>query len=228
MAAYGEYAPKKSNTGLIIGIVIGAILLCCIGPLALVGGGGYYIFNKSKALIVCGMAYNDVWQAVDDYARDHHGKLPDADKWMDEIRPYYRKIIVAEATDQPKNPFGQMPAEGAFGCTSDSGQTGMAFNKDASGKSLDNMKDRSTTVVVFETDAAPSMNLNAKYSPLPMSSSPKIMNSPRGWFTVNAEGHVMAGQSRFNKGFNGQPQITPAGGGGQVNVQVGTTGDSKN
>jgi hypothetical protein len=117
-----------------------------------------------------------------------------------------------------------MPAEGAFGCTSDNQKTGMAFNKELSGKTLAAIKNPGQTIVIFEADAPPALNLNQKYVPLSEASSPKIFNAPRGWFTINADGDVNVGRSRFEQSMNGAPRVTPNSG----PIQIKTTATTGN
>lgn len=188
-------APKKSNTGLIVGLILGGFFLCCLLPLGLLGGFGYFAFNKSKDMVSCIMAYQNVRDALVDYSQDHGGKLPPAAKWMDEVRPYYKKIIARAPDKDGQKVFGFMPAEGTWSCSDGSGgQTGMAFNSDLSGKKVADIKNPSRTYLVFETKS-PAPNLNQKFEELPKDQSPKIFNSARGWIKVPVQGDVKTGNS---------------------------------
>jgi hypothetical protein len=196
MEAPPHYMPpqKKSKTGLIIGIVVGAIVLCCIGPILALGGLGLWAFNNTKPLLICTFAFRDARDAVRAYAKDHNGKLPPAANWQDEVTPYYQKIIA----NQPKgqNPFGYMPASGVWGCENGSGgRTGMALNDEVAGQDLSQVE-TADSVVLFEVERA-TQNAHEKYVKRPESSGPKIFgNAPRGWFIIRSNGEPML----LNKG----------------------------
>jgi hypothetical protein len=173
---------KKSNTGLIVGLVIGGVFLCCIGPIALLVGGGFWVFGKTKGLIQCTYAFRDVRDGIRMYAADHNGKLPPADTWQDEVAPYYEKVL-NQSTKKDQKVFGIMPAGGTWGCEDGSGgKTGMAYNDDVAAQDLTKLE-TSTQVVLFEVQQA-TRNSHEKYSDRPISSGPKIFGSPRGWFIV--------------------------------------------
>jgi hypothetical protein len=195
------YTPpgKKSNTGLIIGLVIGGILLCCVLPIGLIGGGGFLAFNKGKDMITCGFGIRQMRDAVIDYANANNGKLPDADRWMDQVRPYYEKQTAKMKED---NPFGHIPADSVWACTSDGVQSGIAFNSALSGKNLKSITDRSNTIVVFEV-GTPAKNKHEPYKDQSKATSPKMFGKPRGWFKAALEGPVRMGDSNFEGNQSG-------------------------
>ncbi|HVT12960.1 MAG TPA: hypothetical protein VHE55_11900 [Fimbriimonadaceae bacterium] len=196
MEAPPPYMPpkKKSNTGLIIGLVVAGVLVCCVGPIVALVAGGLFIFKSATPLITCSLAYQDARDAVKDYAQEHNGKLPPAEHWQDEIRPYYEKIVA----NRPKNenPFGTMASGGAWGCDNGAGgRTGMAFNDDLSNQPL-NKAVTDDSVVLFEVEKA-TENAHEKYSkPSGSANEPKIFGQPRGWFLVRMSGEPML----LNKG----------------------------
>lgn len=178
---------KKSNTGLIVGLIIGGVVLCCVLPIGLIAGGGIYGFNKLKGTVTCAIGFRDIRDAVLDYSNDNNGKLPTASKWMDQVRPYYKKRSEASKKD---NPFGSIPVEGVWSCTNDGGvQTGIAFNTELSDKYLKNIQDRASKIVVFEVPS-PALNKNEVYTERPKSTSPKMFGEPRGWITGPLEGKM--------------------------------------
>lgn len=179
-------APKKSNTGLIVGLIIGGFLLCCLLPMGLIGGFGFWAFNKGKDIVACSISYEEIYGSLVDYSKEHDGKLPSAATWMDDVRPYYRKRTTTRKDE--RKVFGSMPVEGAFSCNSEGVTTGMALNKDLAGKKLDEIKDRST-VLLFETDH-PAENLSETYKEKTDKDSPKSFGKPRGWFYVTVGGEV--------------------------------------
>lgn len=172
---------KKTNTGLIIGLVVGGVLLCCVGPIAALVIGGLFVVKSTSPLITCSFAFRDARDAVRQYARDHDGKLPAADHWQDEVRPYYEKIVASQPKGQ--NPFGNMSSGGEWGCENGSGgRTGMAFNDDVSSMTIDKVES-SDAIVLFEVQQA-TANAHEKYTQHSEAGGPKIFGQPRGWFLI--------------------------------------------
>jgi hypothetical protein len=179
---------KKSNTGLIIAIVIGAVALMCIVPIVIAGFAMFGVYKSAKPTIECFAAFDHVRQAIKDYAKDNDGKLPSAATWEDDIRPYFKKV--AESDRGEMGPFNAMKVEGPWGCEGQNkSRTGMAFNIDLSGKKLGDIKDPRSTVLVFEVEQ-PGRNLHEKYKPRPKETSPKILGEYRGWVKVRVEGDI--------------------------------------
>lgn len=178
---------KKSNTGLIVGLIIGGVVLCCVLPIGILAGGGLFAFNKVKGSLTCAMGFKDIRNAVIAYSEANNGKLPTASKWMDQVRPYYEKEL---QNSKEENPFGSIPVNGVWGCSNDGGtQTGIAFNSALSDKYLKDIKDRASTIVIFEVPT-PAANKSEAYTERPKSSSPKMMGTPRGWFKAPLEGSI--------------------------------------
>lgn len=187
-------SPKKSNTGLIVGLVIGGVVLCCGLPIGLLVGGGFWAFNKFGGFVTCGVGVTQLRSATLAYAKDHNGKLPKSETWMDDIRPYFVKEVAGEKD----NPF-KMSTTGAYSCKSDEGETGIAFNSALSGKEIAKIKDRTAAIVIFEIEK-PSLNAAQKYKPLPESSSPVIMSGERrGWFSAPVEGAILLNGKEFSR-----------------------------
>jgi len=172
---------KKSNTGLIVGIVIGAVVLCCIGPIALFGGLGIWGWGKIKPMLECGATFQVARDAVRQYADDHHGKMPDGQTWMDDVRPYYVKVLNAS-----QSPFKPMPAQGIWGCDDgNGGRTGMALNSDVAGSNMSDVKN--DVAVLFEIRHA-TANATQKYEQASFTDSPLMFGDHRGWFLVYIDG----------------------------------------
>jgi len=205
-------APKKSNTGLIIGLIIGGVFLCCVLPIGLMGGGAFWVFNKAKGIVQCGMAFQNVKNGVLKYAAAHDGKLPKAETWQDDVKRYYAESMTPK--DQA-GPFEQMSPDGDWGCKeSDGTMTGIAFNSDLSGKKLDSIKDQLGTVLLFETERA-SHNLHEKYKPRPFETSPMMLGKHRGWLKSSVSGqNVLTDKNGREVPFN----TTMNGSGVTVNV----------
>jgi hypothetical protein len=176
-----SYAPpKKSNTGLIIGLVLGGIAICCIGGVALLFFGGLKMFQQVAPMAECMMNYGFVDQALRKYEQANGGKLPPVDKWQDELAPFVAKEISSEKMDG--NPFKIMDPNGDWGCTTGGTKTGMAFNTEIAGKTMAEVR-ASDSVIIFESPQH-GRNLALKYEKLSRASSPKMMGQPRGWIYI--------------------------------------------
>lgn len=192
------YAPprKKSNTGLIIGLILGGIAICCIGGVALLFFGGAWLVKKAIPIAECQMNYEVVKDSMTAYADAHDGALPSADKWQDELAPYAEKAVAAYGKKED-NPFKVLDPHGEWGCVTDDVKTGMAFNDKYSGKKLSEAR-MDDGVVIFETEAT-GRNLHEMYVEKDKKTSPKFMNQPRGWFTIHGASGVRAGsKTSFN------------------------------
>lgn len=206
--------PKKSKTGLIVGGIVAGVLFCCVLPIGLIGGGALYGWKKIQGTASCVFTFGDMKRAVQLYTAEHHGKLPDAEKWQDELRPYYKRAMTPK---EQLGPFPQMQPEGDWGCKeSDGTSTGMAFNSDVSGKDVSEIKDSENTVAIFETEH-PAKNQHMAYKKLDPLSSPKIFNEPRGWFFVSVSGDVFTDSPK--KGVQRMGNIS---GGGGFKIQTGS------
>ena len=195
---------KRTNWPLIIGLIIAGIFCCCVLPAGLIGGGAFFLFGKAKDTVVCGMAFENLHEAILDYAHDHKETLPKAATWMDDVRPYYAKVVAAKGADK-SNPFGNMPSEGAYSCTTEGKVTGIAFNQALSGKKLADVRD-TDPILIFETNRA-ELNEAAAYVQGDMDASPKILGKPRGWYTATVNGSTKTGKMKFQTGPAGNPVI---------------------
>ncbi len=199
------YQPKKKNTGLIIGLIIGGVLVCCGLPVALLGGAAIWGFKAGGPVVKCMVSLQAMQQAVNDFAADNGGKLPNASTWQDQVKPYYAKAI--ETKKIKENPFGVIPAEGEWGCEAENNSmTGIAFNLDLSGKKLADLKDPADTVLLFETKER-GRNLAMKYDPTATKNLPKRFN----------------GEAMFLVRVTGKPKMIGPGGKEQdINIGVDT------
>lgn len=208
MEAPPPYMPprKKSNTGLIVGIIIGAVVLCCMVPIGLLVGGGFWIFNKGKEIIQCSSAFRDARDGLRMYAADHNGKLPPAETWQDDTISYYQKAVDRTSAEDRKV-LGSMAANGPWGCADGSGGiTGIAINEDVAGKDLTKVES-ANDIVLFEVRKS-TRNAHEKYEALPLTESPKLVGSPRGWFLIRMNGESML---RTKQGTEKAVGTTPGG-----------------
>ena len=193
--------PKKTNVVLIVVLVLlGVGVLCCAG----VVGVGYWGFKKVGGFTSCTMNYLATRQALKDYADAHKGKLPGAAHWQDDIIPYYPSEMKKKELGGGIIKIGD-PAQD-LGCAADDTgpATGMAFNKDLAGKTLDEVRKYPSTVVLFEV-AKTGRNLSLPYKVQPGEPPQKMMGQPRPWLTITAEGSInnqaSFGQSGKYSGF---------------------------
>ncbi len=183
--------PKKSNTGLIIGLVLGGIAICCIGGVAVLFFGGLQLFKSTAPMVECMMNYTFVEKALEAYQQEHDGKLPSAASWQTDLAPYIAKDLPSNKKEA--GPFKVMDPNGDWGCTDGKLKTGMAFNTEANGIAISKAR-ADDMVIIFETPQT-GRNLAMKYERLDKASGPKIMGSPRGWLTIQGgRGVLMDGQ----------------------------------
>lgn len=187
---YEPMGKKKTSTTTIVLIVLGICAVCCVLGVLGTAGAGFFAFKKAKNFASCSVGATEVGHAVVQYADDHNGKLPDAKTWQDEVKPYFAKL--AAKGSQKVSFLNSMDPNGVWGCKDETGtgMTGFAFDSDLSGKKLDDIQDKQDTVMIFETSKT-GINLAEPYKELPRQDSPKIMNSPRGWILINANGRVI-------------------------------------
>jgi hypothetical protein len=193
-----SYAPpKKSNTGLIIGLVLGGIAICCIGGVALLGFFGLNFFNKTVApMAACMASYEAVASSISAYADDHGGKLPSASAWQDELAPYVEKQLAKKKKEN--SPFKVIEPNGEWSCTFGDKKTGLAYNVELDGKALADAR-RDNKIVIFEVEEI-GRNLSQKYTERDKSSSPKLFGERRGWITINAASGLQMNDQTMNSG----------------------------
>lgn len=181
MQPYG--APRRSNTGLIVGLILGGIGLCCVLPIVLFGGAAFFGFNKVKGFATCAIAYEDLNLSIRAYAKEHNDMLPPAATWQTEIIPYYKKRL---STEPDAGPFQKMPADGEWGCKNEKGVTGIAFNSEIGGKKLKDLDPK--TPVLFEIEA-PKLNATEKFKARDPKTGPELMmGQRRSWIVLMADG----------------------------------------
>lgn len=169
-------------------IVLVCILVPCIGFVVL--GGVMWNFGKNTVfpVVTCAIGFELVRDGIKEYAKEHDGKLPNAETWQDDVRPYYKASLKKDTAEF--GPFEPMSPEGAWGCKVEGDQyTGMAFNSDLSGKKLAEIEDKERTVLIFEIEKA-TTNAHEPYKARPRTTSPKMMGEHRGWVEVPVEGEL--------------------------------------
>ncbi len=172
--------PRKKNNALPF-LIIGGVLVCCIGPIALMGGLGYAGFKGAQPIIGCTIAMTGISSALRKYSEANGGKLPPAESWQTAIAPYYDKSL----TKDEAGPFTIPNSKEPFGCGEGKDKTAFVFNAQYGGKKLAEIPNASDAVLVYETNGPARMNASGTYKDLGKAASPKIFNAPRGWFAVN-------------------------------------------
>jgi hypothetical protein len=174
-------APKKSKTGLILGGIALALIVCCCG---ICGVGGYFgkgVFQKAIGMAGCSVGIEQQRDALLAYAAKNGGKLPPAATWQDAIKPY-----VTEGKKQKEVP---VPTVSDDFCDKDS-KTSITYNAAIAGKSLASVSDQMGTVALFETPGL-GRNQSAPWKEPSFASSPKMVaDEGRGWIRVSLKGVV--------------------------------------
>ncbi len=153
------------------------------------------VFNQTKNLIPCMFTMSTLNKSMEDYVKEK-GKYPSAEKWQDELAPYYTKAS-KEFTEEFKDAPGPMKDWGniadinaSLDCnTSSSPKTVLAFNPEISGKKPADIKDVDT-IMFFETTSS-GRNIAEKPTARKFADSPKMMGSPRGWYQMNMDGEMV-------------------------------------
>jgi hypothetical protein len=177
------YRQKKNNTVVIVLVALALAALCCCGVL---GGGAWFGMSKVGPLAKCGISMETIHEAIMDYAEANQGKLPNAATWQDDVKPFYVEALKRDKSSE--NPFGTLSPDEVWGCEADGGPTGIAFNADLSGKKLDDLKDKSDVVILFEAPGK-KQNLSMKYDLKQLEPLPKRFGKP-GMFISTIDGHT--------------------------------------
>jgi hypothetical protein len=184
--AYSEPGRKKSNVGLIVGIVVAVLFLCC-GFLGFAGYTGFKSVTKMAGkMFQCGNTMADYRDAMVAYSKKHDGKLPPAKNWMEDIKPYLK------STKIPGILASEPVGEGVCDATLPSA---ICYNSDVAGKSISSFDPSSEIPLLFETPSS-GKDLSQKYTEEPFISSPKMLGQPRGWIVQPVYGSgYMIGQN---------------------------------
>lgn len=174
--------PVKKKGSPLPWIIVGGVLVCCVGPIVAGGGAAYFGMKGVSPMIGCTFEMQGISRALESYTKEHGGKLPPAATWQKDIAPYYDKMLSKEET----GPFSIPKSTEPFGCGDGASKTPFVFNTQYAGKKLSEIKDPDKAILVFETSGTPEMNKSGVYKDPGAASAPKIFNQPRGWFALNA------------------------------------------
>lgn len=179
--------PQKSNTTLIVVIVV----LCVVVPCALlIGVGSYFVRQVGQnvsPMIGCMLMYEGVRDAVEEYALANEGKMPPATSWQDDIRPFYAKW--REKSSKDSGPFKPPAADSEWSCKFGDRVTGIAYNSDLQGKKWEEIENRRKTVLIYEIDQV-MKNANGPFKERSKKGSPQFMGEERGWLSIPVEGSM--------------------------------------
>lgn len=179
-------AKPKSNTTLIVVIILAVVGLPCVAVIALVGFGAKVWNTTLSPMAGCMLSITEIRNATLTYAEQNGGKLPAAKTWQDDVRPFYSKQM--ELTKEQRGPIKLIPAEGEWACVGEDGKKSyIVFNSDLSSKLVTDIEEPRDTILIFESEKG-GLNASEPYKKRPKSTSPKIFGSARGWIEVPVKG----------------------------------------
>jgi hypothetical protein len=189
---YNPGVPKKSNTGLIIGIVVGVLVLCCGLPTI----GSMLLFGKVKdgigGLAACASNSETLSNALKSYAAANDGKIPPAASWKQDLSKY----MVANSKEMEGMEVLGAKAWGPnddWTCKEGDVSTRWVMDPKFGGKLL---KDAGTSEVILFESAAVKGQLIATYKPEDFKTSPKVMGiENRGFYVITSGGLNTVGKS---------------------------------
>jgi hypothetical protein len=183
--------PKSKNTPWIVLGVIG-VLICCGGPILLLGGG-YWLFSKNKDMFECTINLAVTQKAMEAYVRKN-GSYPPAATWQTALKPFASEDK-SDADARKAMGLAALNLDGPIACATGELKTGLSYNSALSGKKTADIKD--SEIMIFEsTELKP--NANGVFKERGSEDSPKIMGNPRGWFYVTVAGKVRGVKGQGN------------------------------
>lgn len=199
-AAPPGMAPRKQGTNPLVWILVAFAAFCCVGIIAF-GAMTFAVMGQVKDLTPCIFTLDTLDRSLKDYVADK-GAYPSADKWQDELAPYYDKHYkdhVKEMQDVPgpMKGFAEMAdIKAELSCNSKtSPKTFIAFNPDVAGKKRTDFTDPSKVIVFFETTST-GRNITEKFVARDFKDSPRMMGEPRGWYEMDLEGQMVVTDKR--------------------------------
>ncbi|MCS6863168.1 MAG: DUF1559 domain-containing protein [Abditibacteriales bacterium] len=144
--ATGAEPQKQSNTGVIIAVVVGSVLLLGLVMLAILGAILMPVFTQAREKARAASCQSNLKQialAVMMYAQDYDDRYPLADKWAGELFPYTKNNSIFLC---PSVRTRQMPPSGTPIVTD------YGYNTALSGVALEKVKSPNSTVLIFESN----------------------------------------------------------------------------
>ncbi len=172
-------SPRRSSTGLLWAVVAGVALVCLLPVGALVFLGT----RTAGPALGCAFAGDTIGVSLRDYAAAHGGRLPPAESWQSELRPYYERARgAAGAAGGLALPA---PDEG-WGCGASGERSAFVFNAALGGRVAAELKDPERQVVVFETSGPARPDRSEPFEPGRVGAPPRVGGLPRAWYGVSA------------------------------------------
>lgn len=152
--------------------------------------------------------------ALMQYADAYEGKMPPGDRWQDAIASYYEKANVGAQA----GPIKAHDIRKVIVFSSESGKrkTGLAFNKELSGKNIDTITNPNEVVMLFEVEEQVKNN-SIPYKPLPYRKSPRLMGERRGWYVLTITGKDV--MNNKNSPFSGSAHSNSSGTGVELKTR---------
>jgi len=181
--------PKTNNTSLILVLVLGGGAFACLVGIAVLAAILFPVFAQARRQAQRTAAMSQMKQlALGNlmYANDHDDRLPLANAWMDELRPYIRSERIFHS-----------PLAGRGGPGLES-EYGIAFMKSLSGAKLTRIPNPAGRVVLFDSTL---MGRNASSGLETLPKPPRFGNAETGGNVFAfADGHVklLAATSEVN------------------------------
>lgn len=186
-------AARATNSANRACLVIALLLLafCAIGAvIAFVFMKG--VWGQVSSTAGCVGTFELSHTAAIAYSKEHGGRLPSADKWQAEIKPYYDRLYTKMSKEfEDVSAFkGFLPSRSdeVLQCKWEGRVTGIAYNAAVAGKLLKDFKEPTKTVMFFETDES-AKSLTRLYKEMPKAQAPKIMYNDREWIVYYLEGN---------------------------------------
>jgi hypothetical protein len=192
-----EYAqPQKGKNTLlwvIVGIAGTCILLCV--------GGGFWgvtafkgLMGQAFSMVGCSYDLQAARSSLKKYADAHGGMLPSSDEWQDASKQYFKaeraKLQDTDSEDVKKIGIEMKLSDpdGVWGCHLPNGKVqAFVFNEELSGKKLSEIKDGTTTILLWEGSDS-GRNLKGKYVYLKPNNDMRIAGDKREFLKITVDG----------------------------------------
>ncbi len=180
--------PRSNKTPLIILLVVLGVLAVCVGGLVVVGIFVFSAMRTAMPFAGCILSMEGARDAVVLYAKEHEGRLPNAETWQDDAKKYLKRALEDIRHEDVPFDLKIITPDGEWGCHLPDGKmTGFSFNDELSGKKLDEIKDPYKTILLFEIETA-RRNAHGKFEKRPNETSPQVFGERRGWLRIPVEG----------------------------------------
>lgn len=151
----------------------------------------------------CAFSVDAISKALRGYAAEHEGRLPAAERWQTDLRPYYER---ARAEAGPAaGALGLAAPDEPWGCGAGPERTGLVFNSLVGGRKIAEMERPEQQVVVFERPGS-GTDRSAAFEPREVGPSPRVAGATRAWFGISAR----LNQLEIREGGSVREYVAPA------------------